>query len=91
MVIYRPLSIGGGWTEVSLYRAYADLACQDLTAGLYFEAIVVSSVGFDVLMNALPDRITLHHYGKLTNSQQKIIGKIIAGKERNTAARFLKS
>jgi hypothetical protein len=88
MPIRRPLSPGGGWIEVSLYRAYADLASEHLTAGRYFDAIVVSSVGYDVLVNTLPDRIRLHHYDKLTPEQQKVIGDIEAG-ERQTAGTIL--
>jgi hypothetical protein len=79
MSIHRPLSPAGGWIEVSLYRAYAELAREHLTAGRYFDAIVVSSVGYDVLVNSLPDRIRLHHYEKLTPGQQKIIRDIEAG------------
>jgi hypothetical protein len=78
MSIRRPLSPGGGWVEVSLYRAYADLAREHLTDGRYFDAIVVSCVGFDVLVNTLPDRIRLHHYEKLTPAQQKVIGDVEA-------------
>ncbi len=88
MSIRRPLSPGGDWIEVSLYRAYADLAHEHLTAGRYFDAIVVSSVGYDVLVNTLPDRIRVHHYKKLTPDQQKAIRDIEAG-ERLTAGRVL--
>lgn len=89
MPIRRPLSPGGGWIEVSLYRAYADLAREHLTAGRFFDAIVVSCVGYDVLVNTLPDRIRLHHYDKLTPKQQKVIGAIEAG-EKLTAGMILK-
>ncbi len=88
MPIRRPLSPGGGWIEVSLYRAYADLAREHLTAGRYFDTIVVSSVGYDVLVNTLPDRIRLHHYDKLTPKQQKVIGDIEAG-DKLTAGMIL--
>src|SRR5437016_1929525 len=88
MPIRRPLSPGGGWIEVSLYRAYADLARENLTAGRYFEAIVISSVGYDVLVNTLPDRIRLHHFDKLTSEQQKVIGDIEAG-DKLTAGMIL--
>ena len=88
MPIRRPLSPGGGWVEVSLYRAYADVANENLVAGRYFEAIVVSCVGYDVLMNTLPDRIRLHHYGKLKPEQQKVIRDIEAGKKL-TAGKIL--
>ena len=88
MEIRRPLSPGGGWIEVSLYRAYADLAREHLTAGRYFDAIVVSCVGYDVLVNTLPDRIKVHHFEKLTPAQQKAIGKIEVG-ARLTAGRVL--
>jgi hypothetical protein len=77
--VYRPLSPGGGWTEKSLYSAYADLACENLTAGRYFETILVSLVGYDVLMNALPDRMRLFHHdklNKLTPEQLEEIRKI---------------
>ena len=88
MPIRRPLSPGGGWIEVSLYRAYADSAREHITAGRYFDAIVVSSVGYDVLMNALPDRIRLHHFDKLTPGQKKVIGNIETG-DRLTAGMIL--
>jgi hypothetical protein len=87
MPIRRPLSPSGGWTEVSLYRAYADLAGEHL-AGRYFDAVVVSSVGYDVLVNTLPDRLRLHHWGKLTSPQQKVIENIEAG-DRLTAGMIL--
>jgi hypothetical protein len=76
MLIRRPLSPGGGWIEVSLYREYADLALGHLNAGRYFDAIVISCVGYDVLVNTLSDRIRLHHHEKLTSEQQKVIKKI---------------
>ncbi len=80
--LHRPLSPGGGWTEKSLYSAYADLARENLTAGHYFETIVVSSIGYDVLMNALPDRIRSLHQDKLTPAQLEAIGKIEKDKGR---------
>lgn len=79
MPIRKPLSPMGGWHEVSLYRTYADLAEQHLFAGHYFEAIVVSSVGYDVLVNTLPDRIKLHHFDKLTPEQQEVMREIDEG------------
>ena len=88
MGIRRPLSPGGGWIEVSLYRAYADLARQHLSAGRYFDAIVVSSVGYDVLVNTLPDRIKLHHFDELTPKQKEAIGNIEAG-DKLTAGQIL--
>jgi hypothetical protein len=89
MPISRPLSPGGGWVEVSLYRVYADLAYENLAAGRYFETIVVSCVGYDVLMNTLLDRIRLHHYGKLKLEEQKVIRNLEAGKKL-TAGEILK-
>ena len=86
--IRRPLSPGGKWVEVSLYRSYADSACEHLTAGRFFDAVVVSCVGFDVLVNALPDRIRLHHFEKLTAMQQKII-RDIEMSDRQTAGQIL--
>jgi hypothetical protein len=88
MPIRRPLSPGGGWIEVSLYRTYADLAREHLAAERYFDTIVVSSVGYDVLVNTLPDRIRLHYYDKLTPDQQKVIGDIETG-DRQTAGKIL--
>jgi hypothetical protein len=88
MPIRRPLSPGGGWTEISFYRTYADLACENLNAGHYFEAIVVTCVGYDVLMNTLPDRIRIHHYKELTSEQQKLIRDIEA-REKLTAGEIL--
>jgi hypothetical protein len=89
MPIRRPLSPGRGWTEVSLYRAYADIAQEHLINKCYFEAIVICSVGFDVLVNALPDRIRVHHYDTLTPQQQQAIGRIEAS-DRLTAGGVLK-
>ncbi len=88
MSIRRPLSPGGGWIEVSLYRAYADLARENLTAGRYFEAILVCSVGYDVLVNTLPDRILIHHSQNLTADQQSAI-KGIERKKLLTAGDIL--
>jgi hypothetical protein len=88
MPIRKPLSPGGGWIEVSLYRAYADLAREHLASARYFDAIIVSCVGYDVLVNTLPDRIRLHHYDKLTPQQQKVIEDIEAG-DRLTAGAIL--
>jgi hypothetical protein len=78
MLIRRPLSTGYGWYNVSLYRSYADLARENIRAGRYFEAIVVCCVGFDVLVNTLPDRIRLYHNDKLTPEQQTALGLIEA-------------
>lgn len=80
MSIRRPLSPGGGWIEVSLYREYADLALGHLTAGRYFEAIVISCVGYDVLVDTLLNRIRIHHHEKLTSEKQKVIEKIEGAK-----------
>lgn len=88
MPIRRPLSPGGGWVDVSLYRAYADSAYEHFMAGRYFDAIVVSCVGYDVLVNTLPDRIRLHHHGELTPDQIKVIDNIEAS-ERMTAGKLL--
>jgi len=89
MPILRPLSPGAGWIEVSLYRAYADSAYEHLIAGRYFDAIVVSCVGYDVLVNTLPDRIRLHHHEELTPDQRKVIDDIEAS-ERLTAGKLLR-
>lgn len=86
MPIRRPLSPGGGWVEVSLYREYADLARAHLIARRYFEAIIVSCVGYDVLMNTLLDRIRLRHDDKLTPEQRNKIGGI---KDRLPAGKIL--
>lgn len=80
MSIRRPLSPGGGWIEVLLYREYADLALGHLTAGRYFEAIVISCVGYDVLVDTLLNRIRIHHHEKLTSEKQKVIEKIEGAK-----------
>jgi hypothetical protein len=48
--IRHPLSGGREFREVSLYKAYADNARQNLENGHFFEAILVCSVGFDVLL-----------------------------------------
>jgi hypothetical protein len=88
MPIRRPLSPGYGWLEVSLYRSYADLARENISAGRYFEAIVVCCVGFDVLVNTLPDRIRLHHNDKLTATQQTALENI-EEKDQLTAGAIL--
>ena len=89
MSIRRPLSPGAGWIEVSLYRAYAELAREHIADQRYFEAIVVCCLGYDVLVNTLPDRIRVHHYEKLTTDQQKVVGDLEKG-ERLTAGMILK-
>jgi hypothetical protein len=88
MPIRRPLSPGYGWLEVSLYRSYADIARENISAGRYFEAIVVCCVGFDVLVNILPDRIRLHHDDKLTPRQQNAV-RNIEGEDKLTAGAIL--
>ena len=90
MPIRKPPSPGYGWSEVSLYRSYADLARENINAWRYFEAIVVCCVGFDVLVNALPDRIRLHHNDKLTPEQQAALG-LIEAKDILTAGGILTS
>jgi hypothetical protein len=57
-------------------------------AGRYFDAIVVSCVGYDVLVNTLPDRIKLHHYEELTPDQRKVIDDI-ESQDRLTAGAVL--
>lgn len=89
MPIRRPLSPAGNWVEVSLFRDYAELARQHLNAQRHFEAVIVCAVGYDVLVNLLPDRISLHHDNKLTPEQRKVIGNI-AGNNRLTAGGILK-
>lgn len=74
--LYRPLSPGGGWTEKSLYNIYADLARENLTAGRYFDSIVVSSVGYDVLMDVLLDRMRLHDHKLTTPERREAMRKI---------------
>jgi len=64
------------------------LAREHLIAGRYYDAIVVSTVGYDVIVNTLPDRIRVHHYEKLTPGQQKTIREIEGG-ERLTAGKVL--
>jgi hypothetical protein len=86
--IRNPLSPGPEWIEISPYRSYADLAHGHLTDGQYFEAIVISAVGFDVLVNSLPDRIRLYHFEKLTPLQKKALRNIEAG-DRQTAGTIL--
>ena len=75
-VIKRPLSPGSGWREVSLYRAYADLAKENLDKGSYFESVVICCIGLDVLLNALPDRILLFSISKLNDCQKHILEEI---------------
>ena len=89
MPIRRPLSPGYGWLEVSLYRSYADLARENISAGRYFEAIVVCCVGFDVLVNTLPDCIRLHYNNKLTAKQQTAMENIEENDHPLTAGAIL--
>jgi len=66
-VIRYPLSGGRGLKEVSLYRDYAFKAWENLQEEHFFEAILVCSVGLNVLLNALPDRLLLFSSSKLDN------------------------
>jgi len=75
-IVNHPLSPGKGWCDVSLYRAYADLAHENFDAGRYFEAIVVCSVGLDILLNTLPDRLLTHSLSRLDHCQQLLISNI---------------
>ena len=75
-VIKKPLSPGGGWREVSLYRTYIDLAKENLDKGSYFEAVAICCIGLDVLLNALPDRILLFSLSKLDDCQKRILEEI---------------
>lgn len=74
--IRYPLSGGKGFREVSLYKAYVDNARQNLADGHFFEAILVCSVGLDVLLNTLPDRLLLFSSSKLDDCQKKILDDI---------------
>jgi hypothetical protein len=85
-----PKALGDGWAEVALYRSYAELAREHISAGRYFEAIVVCCVGFDVLVNTLPNHIRLHHNDKLTPTQQKAIGDIEASEQLTAGAVLLR-
>jgi hypothetical protein len=79
MSIYRPLSIGGNWTHDSqLLTAYADSAFKQLTAGHYFDAVLICCVGYDVLVNILVDRLSWLHFDGLTPEQKKVIKDIQA-------------
>jgi hypothetical protein len=86
--IRHPLSGGKEFREVSLYKAYADTARQNLKDGNFFEAILVCSVGLDVLLNALPDRLLLFSSSKLDDCQKRILQNI--EKRELTAGRILK-
>ena len=68
--IRRPLSPGSGWQDISLYRAYADLSRENINEGRYFEGVVIACIGFDVLLNTMPDRLLVFNSSRLNASQR---------------------
>ena len=87
-VIRHPLSGGKGFKEVSLYKDYADKARKNLKEEHFFEAILVCSIGLDVLLNTLPDRLLLFSSSKLNDCQKRILEEI--EKREFTAGAVLK-
>lgn len=75
-IIRYPLSGRKGIIEVSLYKEYADTSFRNLDAKHYFEAVVVCSIGLDVLLNTLPDRLLALSSEELTNAQKGILEEI---------------
>jgi hypothetical protein len=75
-VINRPLSLGKGWQDVSIYKDYADLARMNLSDSHYFETIVICCIGIDVLLNTLPDRLLVFSSKKLTDCQKEVLRSI---------------
>ena len=66
--------------EVSLYADYADQARRDLDEDRFFETIAVCSIGLDVLLNTLPDRLLLFSSNSLDNCQKRTLTEICGGK-----------
>lgn len=62
--------------EVSFYREYADRALENLNADRYFETIVICSIGLDVILNTLPDRLRLFSSDRLKDYQKEVLSKI---------------
>jgi len=87
-IIRYPLSGGKGFKEISLYKDYADRAWRDLTEEKFFETILVCSVGLDVLLNTLPDRLLTFSLPKLNDCQKRILEDI--EKRELTAGTILK-
>ena len=56
-IIRRPLTGNRYWKEISLYRAYADLARENLIEGRKFESVLVCCISLDVLLNTIVDRL----------------------------------
>lgn len=75
-IIRHPLSGGKGIEEVSLYRAYCDLARENLQEKRHFEAILVCGVGLDVLLNTLPLRLLEFSNSRLGACQKEILRSI---------------
>jgi hypothetical protein len=78
-MIRFPLSGSKGLEEVSLYADYAECAQSNLNEGNYFGAVAVCSIGLDVLLNTLPDRILLFSSDRLSDSQKTTLKKVNNG------------
>ncbi len=78
-VIRYPLSGSKGIVEVSLYRDYADAAFHNLESKRYFDTVVVCSIGLDVLLNTIPDRILTLSARQLNGAQKSTLERIEKG------------
>lgn len=89
-IIRHPLSGHKTLEEVSLYRAYADLAYSNLREDRYFEAIVVCCIGLDVLLNTMLDRLLLFSSSKLDSCQKEILQSMQDQKDPLTAGGIIR-
>jgi hypothetical protein len=78
-VVRYPLSGRKGMVEVSLYKDYADISFRNLEAKRYFETIIACSIGLDVLLNTLPDRMLTLSSEQLDSAQVVTLKKIEDG------------
>lgn len=75
-VIRYPLSGGKGIVEVSLYKEYADASFRNLEANRYFETVIACSIGLDVLLNTVPDRMLALSSDQLNAAQKSTLEDI---------------
>jgi hypothetical protein len=75
-IILQPLTGNRYWKEVSFYRAYADLARDNLINGRNFEAVIVCCIGLDVLINTIVDRLLHGEHPGLSPEQKQILQEL---------------
>ena len=75
-VIRYPLSGRKEFVDISLYKDYADTSYRNLEAKRYFETVVVCSIGLDVLLNTIPDRIITFSVEQVDGNQKSTLERI---------------